>query len=1169
MAKRHFPYPISKPRFKTASSVVQTIASGMPGWVITIVGQHEETGKIEMGHFGDPKVKEESQRLDNIEEAIQILRYTGHDRPDETPNSITEPLIVMLENPAPKLEEDADDDVDVDEIFLVTEELEEQVEFISGASDAQQDEFETAALLALEDNTTSLNWDSTPLAAEHPSFIRGKGFPAPPHSHPYTISQTPALKAFLRPATAFNQLDFTDDQESDTDEKQREAVGDASNIDDTDFPTPLKQPNWDEPGSGGSGDELGSPPDNGKAPMDSLTSWPGSEVDATGSGSPDSPPNELVTTDALHKYDLLYNKRYNLLICEPCASGLPLSQLYKHLKIPTNDTRGRMMWNEAHEKWTRTSIVFSHQASLQLISSKKKLVDEVVKSLIDAGHIKRQEEIRNDEDNGNTWKRYPLPKVPGQRPAVMGLRLFQKVFQCEICTEISPSIATMKRHYITTKNHGTARFIPMKPTTTAQTLTETGLVQYFQVEDIQLPEILPLVPEQDAERFQGATGLELVAGLLRRKKQYTMSTLSKMDSNVDVRTILPVYVRTGVNKFLEAFDRHLLQQPYERRKEDPIYKRLQAVVAASFRDDINTLKAQQLHHSILAQMTNCTPGAPTRFKPRSFAPLTEKKSVASYAAIEVKLIWTLLQATELGLAQHSIVLFHFSNEQREGLLKLLTLLKTDNFDAQSATEALYGVFDAVYFPRQPATGVSIFMEPVVVFLLLECLVDNGAYRSIFLIPPVIAKVQYAMRLRATHYFAQWFQELGSAANNNLVFSKCCQFSIQFLQDQNLAPFSTVRLWMHEFSIASKATPRAVLVWWKDHEITVGDVAINFPKYKAFLHQALSDTEKLVEEKVLLGLFTMGDLEAEFRISRLKELSPEDEVFGKGILLDGTSKGFDNPQSTTLFTRMLINGVLGLRLDERGDSFSMDIAACLIWLSDINKAMEHLMPLCHVLEGPPGRMTEESLIPLTNTIETSRGVVFEASEGTGGFRSGYHKGSHITGDHKDILRLIPYRIFALLYALIRLVRPIELMVLFEFVIKSEKRQATTNAYRERVFVSNGHAWDPTRMSKAIERFFEKGMGVKMGVRLFRHFAIAVQRHFPSTNYGLYETNKDERRLALVADLMAGHTTKVAEKHYARTESVVIGLVTRLDYIRICKDWHHLHGFSTSLESSTIK
>ena len=93
--------------------------------------------------------------------------------------------------------------------------------------------------------------------------------------------------------------------------------------------------------------------------------------------------------------------------------------------------------------------------------------------------------------------------------------------------------------------------------------------------------------------------------------------------------------------------------------------------------------------------------------------------------------------------------------------------------------------------------------------------------------------------------------------------------------------------------------------------------------------------------------------------------------------------------------------------------------------------------------------------------------------------------------------------------------------------------------------------------------QHGVGVKMGAQLYCHFEIAVQRHYPFTNYGRYMTDPVNEKLinAVTADLMAGHILIVAEMNYARKEGVLTNKVLKTVYIQVCKDWHKFLGFST--------
>lgn len=363
------------------------------------------------------------------------------------------------------------------------------------------------------------------------------------------------------------------------------------------------------------------------------------------------------------------------------------------------------------------------------------------------------------------------------------------------------------------------------------------------------------------------------------------------------------------------------------------------------------------------------------------------------------------------------------------------------------------------------------------------------------------------------------------------------------------------------SIASKSTPRPDMIWWHGDTVTVGEMSVDVLEFKTFLGKKLEETEIFVEEHILLGLYTLRKLDDTCNISHLKDLPRSEDVLGNGILLDLRDGSFDNLESSQLFLTMVQHEKLGIKQNAIGN-ISFGKALGVKWISDIDKALTLTQSLCHITQGPGvGRMTEEALQTPLNTLNSSRNFVFENGEQTGGFRSGYHKGAFTTGQHKEILRLLPYRVFRLLFILVRIVRPIELAVLLDLLIAPENRQDAVDAYRERIWASYGRAWTPFRLSENLQQFMQRGVGVKMGARPYRHFAIAVQRHYPSTNYGRYETNPEKSINAIAADLMAGHIPIVAEMHYARKESVLTNEVLKTAYIRVSKDWHIFLGLQT--------
>lgn len=114
----------------------------------------------------------------------------------------------------------------------------------------------------------------------------------------------------------------------------------------------------------------------------------------------------------------------------------------------------------------------------------------------------------------------------------------------------------------------------------------------------------------------------------------------------------------------------------------------------------------------------------------------------------------------------------FTEKQRLALEALWICLKIEkaNYSRPATAEALDNVLDAIFFPEQVTEVKDVVLSsPLVGYIMLQCLEEDGGYRSIYLIPPVIAKVQYAIRLRAWIIFNKWYQENDGAEDVRTIF----------------------------------------------------------------------------------------------------------------------------------------------------------------------------------------------------------------------------------------------------------------------------------------------------------------------------------------------------------------------------------------------------------------
>jgi hypothetical protein len=147
-----------------------------------------------------------------------------------------------------------------------------------------------------------------------------------------------------------------------------------------------------------------------------------------------------------------------------------------------------------------------------------------------------------------------------------------------------------------------------------------------------------------------------------------------------------------------------------------------------------------------------------------------------------------------------------------------------------------------------------------------------------------------------------------------VRSRCKKYCKHYLQDQNLAPFASVRYLLHLTSIAAKSTPRPDFVWWMGNTVKVGDHTVDIDLFTKFLSFKIKEIEEFVEKSVLLGTFTLAEIEEKFKISSLKDPSGDEDVLGNGVLFDARNNTLDNPESAEVFYEMFRKKCLGMTRD---------------------------------------------------------------------------------------------------------------------------------------------------------------------------------------------------------------------------------------------------------------
>ena len=395
------------------------------------------------------------------------------------------------------------------------------------------------------------------------------------------------------------------------------------------------------------------------------------------------------------------------------------------------------------------------------------------------------------------------------------------------------------------------------------------------------------------------------------------------------------------------------------------------------------------------------------------------------------------------------------------------------------------------------------------------------------------------------------------------------FCQKYLQDYGGFPFSTIRYWLHEFSVIVKKTPRPSKVWWCEDVVIISGHKVSFSLYKLRLRKKLLQLEQFILGTILFGIYSMDELEAMFGISCVQDNGDEKSI-GYGVIADTSTPGMDNPQSTVFFNALFKHRHLGLQSDQDGRIlFNKELA--LQWVANIDDAMRQFYPISHNTTIS-GRGTEaESLRPANNDVGR-RNVIFDPEAGTGAYDSDYHKGQALTGSHKHILRHMPYEVFRILFIIVRVVRPIELFFICRAFVPVDGRARVHDAYANHVFASFGTAWKSGTMTSSLKTFFQDVAGFPMGLRENRHFSIALQRRYLDYGVAKSDSRPTPEQVALEHTLnrLRGHIKEVGDGNYAREGEYGSSSVDERQRSRFLSAlWHKALGFPSSYSEVTAR
>jgi superfamily II DNA helicase RecQ len=195
-----------------------------------------------------------------------------------------------------------------------------------------------------------------------------------------------------------------------------------------------------------------------------------------------------------------------------------------------------------------------------------------------------------------------------------------------------------------------------------------------------------------------------------------------------------------------------------------------------------------------------------------------------------------------------------------------------------------------------------------------------------------------------------------------------------------------------------------------------------------------------------------------------------------------------------------------------------------WLQKREDFLKYILLLIHMFSGPPARGTEISDLYLINSgIKSLRNIYYFKKSESFILILYYNKGNSIRGVNKNNIRILSKETSYLLLLYIIFIHPLYEYIMIEF--KKEKEITQYNNIFNNI--------TSEILSKYIKIETTKYLESPLNISAFRHILIYLIRNNINNNY----IKEDEEEEEQIEDILANHTTSVANRVYARDQFTI--------------------------------
>jgi len=424
---------------------------------------------------------------------------------------------------------------------------------------------------------------------------------------------------------------------------------------------------------------------------------------------------------------------------------------------------------------------------------------------------------------------------------------------------------------------------------------------------------------------------------------------------------------------------------------------------------------------------------------------------------------------------------------------------------------------------------------MVTFLRYKTIYDtNGSLHTAHEVGRIVAKLKFAIRLVTLYHLLS--AQGSSTESSTLGWVHRFDFNGQYIYPMHalsdIKSFAT-----HSSMQAVKNSP--TLIFSRDFStVSIGRETFDVEKFRSSAKTLFT----MIKEN-------MGTLFGSFSPPNIPTFSDD---------LSNRSNGYSFISEIPVHIRYsFLRHLLSDRDRYNEGTSNLSIATLRSTLTLIDTISKQFATLIHLISGQPARSTELMCNKLNNLVDCRRNLFWIQDQFL--IIQEYLKTRSSTGMDSSIARWLPVDVSAILIQYLVLVSPVRL-----YLLKYDGQEMPTSD-RVKLFQVYNRAMHSDDFLNSFPRIMNECAGFYIGIREYRHLAIALGRRVIISNFSAYSN------VLSLFDNQAGHSMSVARNVYGSSNEDVLGC-TACDlgkWREVSAQWYGWFGFDQQIENDLHK